>query len=267
MGSNVSLTLLHIDSELVHSRKYFRNSKEPYSISILGQTIYVITSPEDVQELYKNTITISWLRFVQDLYRWIGISQPNIDRLWQMPNEEQKLHNPHRNRPPNEMIEDYQHRQLLPGSNMEFMAKTFLEQVDAQLKWAHLRSRRQYIREFATDHVKLSLMDWTADVFLRTTTETYWGKSIWKVGPELLKSFTVWEESTWKYVYQLPYIFSKDTYAAKDQLIQIFSDYFSLPKDERADSSFFVEMAENELRDIDFSNNDIAKCHMLQHWA
>ena len=184
-----------------------------------------------------------------------------------MPSEEQKLHIPDRSRPPNEMIESYQHRQLLPGSNMEVMAKNFVHQVDAQLKWPRLRSRRKYIREFASDHVKLSLVDWTTDVFLRTTTEAYWGKSIWKVGPELLGSFAVWEASTWKYVYQIPYIFSKDTYAAKDQLIQIFSDYCSLPEDERADSSLFVEMAETELRDIDFGNDDIAKCNMLQHWA
>ena len=150
---------------------------------------------------------------------------------------------------------------------MDGIAKAFLDKVDSHLEWTQLRSRQQYIRETGPNHLTLSLMDWTAEVFLRTTTETYWGKSVWKSGPDIPTSFFRWEATTWKYVYQLPRFLSRDMHTAKDQLIEAFTQYFALPTSDRADKSFFVELAEEELRDIGFGDNDIAKCHMLQHCA
>lgn len=229
--------------------------------------IYVVTSPEDVQNLYKQSAAISWLRFVQDIYRWIGISQPNIDKLWQTPTEEQKITHPMRKLPPNQMVEEYQHHQLLPGEKMDKIAKTFVGYVDESLRWQKLQKRSPFISESSSDAVTLSLMDWTADVFLHTTTEIYWGKSIWEIAPNLIETFLAWEETTWKYVFQLPRFLSRDMYAAKDQLVDAFTAYFGQPSNKREDATYFVKTAEEELRDIAFDDNDIGKVNMLQHWA
>lgn len=56
-------------------------------------------------------------------------------------------------------------------------------------------------------------------------------------------------------------------YAAKDQLVNAFAAYFSLPNGERTDANYFVKTAEEELRDIGFNDHDLGKVHMLQHWA
>ena len=247
--------------------KYFRNSKEPYSVTIAGQVIYIVTSPEDVQYLYKQTTTISWLRFVQDIYRWIGISQPNIDKLWQIPTEEQRKMYPVRKFPPNQMVEEYQFHQLLPGEKMDKIAKTFVDYIDESVRWQTLQKRCSYIHHSSSDGLTLSLMDWTAEIFIHATTEIYWGKSIWKVAPNLLTSFLAWEETTWKYVFQLPKFLSRDMYAAKDQLVDGFTAYYGQPKDKREDVTYYVTAAEKELRDISFDDHDIAKVNMLQHWA
>ena len=232
-----------------------------------GQVIYIITSPEDVQELYKHTTTISWLRFVQDLYRWIGISQPNIDKLWRAPTEDQKAKDPTRKFPPNQMVEEYQFHQLLPGENLDKIAKTFVRYVDEKVRWQQLQKKCPYIQGSSPNSVKISLMDWTADVFLHTTTEIYWGKTIWEVAPKLIESFLKWEETTWKYVFQLPRFLSRDMYAAKDQLVDAFTAYFEQPKSKRGDATYFVVTAEEELREIGFKDHDVAKVNMLQHWA
>lgn len=166
------------------------------------------------------------------------------------------------------MVELYQHHQLLPGEKMDKIAKAFVADVDQKLHWQRLHDEpRPYIDILSPGVIQLSLMDWTADVFIHATTEMYWGKSIWEVAPDLTASFLKWEETTWKYVFQLPRSLSKDMYTARDQLIGAFRTYFAQPKAERADANYFVEMAEEELRDIAFGDFDVAKANMLQHWA
>lgn len=115
--------------------------------------------------------------------------------------------------------------------------------------------------------VSLPLLDWTEELFIRTTTEVYWGKTIWKVAPNLINSFLQWESTTWKYVFQLPRLLSKDMYTAKYQLVDAFSTYFEKPKEERNDANYFVSAAEDKLRITGLETQDIARVHMLQLWA
>ncbi|KAL9032787.1 MAG: hypothetical protein Q9180_006308, partial [Flavoplaca navasiana] len=110
-------------------------------------------------------------------------------------------------------------------------------------------------------------MDWITDVFLHATTETYCGRSIWRLAPNLIESFERWEQTTWKYVFQVPRILSKDMYEARDGLIAAFTAYFGQAKTTRADANYFVTTSEQELRDIAFDDNDVGKVHMLQYWA
>ena len=79
---------------------------------------------------------------------------------------------------------------------MDKIAKMFVDYIDENVRWQQLQTERPYIFEPSSDSVKISLMDWTADVFLHTTTELYWGKGIWQVAPNLIDSFLKWEETT-----------------------------------------------------------------------
>lgn len=165
------------------------------------------------------------------------------------------------------MIESYEHRQLLPGKNMNEISTLFVSQVSDMLRWENLSGGQSYVRKRNANTVTLSLMDWTSNVFIRTTTEAYWGKSIWTVAPDLVNYFLQWEATTWKYVFQLPRIFSQEMYTARDQLIDAFTTYFGQRGDLRKDASYFVPTAEADLRDIGFDDVNIARVNMLQHWA
>ncbi len=248
-------------------RLHFRNSKEPYCITVAGQRIYILTCPEDVQDVYKHTSSISWSRFVQDLYRWIGIAQPNIDKLWCAPTDEAKALHPQRRLPPIQMVEEYQMHQLLPGGKLEDVAKMFVKQLDRAVCWQGLTANSPYVLESSPESVKVFLLGWTEQVFISITTEIFWGKSIWKISPGLIDTFLKWENTTWKYVFQLPRFLSKDMYTARDQLIDAFTNYYGQANGNRADANWYVNKAEAEYRDLSFNDHDLAKVNMLQHWA
>ena len=232
-----------------------------------GKVIYIITAPEDLANMYKQVAGISWVRFVQDLYRWMGISQPNMEKLWRTPTKEIRLLHPSRKHPPNDMIEEYQFHQLLPGERLDQIIKPFVDLIDQKLRSEYLWNACPYVLETSPDAIKISMIDWTSDVFIRAITEIYWGKSIWKVAPGLMESFLAWERTSWKYIFQLPRFLSEDMYAARTQLVDAFTAYFGQPKEKREDANYFVKAAEEELRDIAIDEHDIGKIHMLQHWA
>ena len=177
------------------SREYSSKSREPYLITVAGQCMHVLTAPEDVQSLYKHTGSLSWVRFVQDLYRWIGISPYNINKLWQAPTERQKHSNPIPKLPPNEIIEEYQFRQLLLGEKVDKLTQIFVDYRGKTICWQHLETKPTYVLKKSSGSIRMSLMDWTTQVFLHTTTEVYWSKAIFEIAPRLTQSYLKWEES------------------------------------------------------------------------
>ncbi|KAL9598806.1 MAG: hypothetical protein Q9179_003777 [Wetmoreana sp. 5 TL-2023] len=248
-------------------RDYFQGTDEPFTITVGGQSIYVLTSANDVEELYKNTVTLSWEVFVQDLYRWIGFSQRIIRDLWRFPTEKLGSQNPERILPPNEMMMEYHRRQLRPGEKLEILSSSMIDHIERMIQWGNLQKSRTGICRDAASSTWLSLYEMTSHVFIRSLTEIYWGKSIFQVDPNLLATFAIWERTNWKYVYQIPQFWSRDMYRVRDQLIEAFTAYFSLPKSQRSDATWFIPHAESEMRDIGLDDRDLGRVHMLQHWA
>ena len=252
---------------LIDNRRYFGNIGEPFAVTIAGQSLYVLTSAKDIEELYKNKSTLSWELFVQDLYRWIGFSNHAVKKLWQPPTEHSKAANPVRILSPNEMVAEYQRRQLRPGKHLDSLAKSVINYINGILRWQSLNAGQTRKLPSSDQWLTLSLIDWTSHTFIRSTTEAYWGKKLFEIDPDLLQTYTIWEKNSWKYVFQIPRMFSQDMYNARDKLVNAFADYFKLPQAERADTAWFVPTAEAEMRDIGLGDRDLGRAHMLQHWA
>lgn len=252
---------------LTTTRKHFESTGEPFAITIGGQSIYILTSASSVEELYKNTTTLSWEVFVQDLYRWTGFSNEAISRLWQPPTEQQKSLNPVRILSPNEMVAEYQRRQLRPGKNFESLARSVIDHIDGLLQWHNLSTGQTRVQRGGEKSLHLSLIEWTSHVFISSTTEKFWGKSILEMDPGLLEAYAIWEKANWKYVFQIPRFLARDMYIARDRLINALTAYFGLPQSQRADAAWFVPTAEAEMRDIGLEDRDLGRAHMLQHWA
>ncbi len=252
---------------LTTTRKYFENTGEPFALTIGGQSIYILTSASDVEELYKNTTTLSWEIFVQDLYRWTGFSDKATKKLWQAPTAQQKSLNPARILSPNEMVAEYQRRQLRPGKYSESLGTSVINHIDGLLQWHKLSIGQTRVQLGPEKSLSLSLMEWTSHAFISSITEKYWGTSIFKMDPSLVQTYASWEKANWKYVFQIPRFFSRDMYSARDRLVDAFTAYFKLPRNQRADTAWFVPTAEAEMRDIGLDDRDLGRAHMLQHWA
>ena len=250
-------------------RLYFGNTREPFAITVAGQTLYVLTSPPDVQAFFKNTTSLSWIHFVRDIYRWIGISPTNIVSMWRLPTDEQKKANPKRMLPPNQMIEEYHSQQLLPGGQLSTTSTIFVNYINDRVRWQSqaFHQDRPFILEASPSSITVDVLGWTTFTFVHALTEIYYGPSLLASAPELLESFQDWEKTNWKFMFQTPGIMSKDMSVAKGQLIDAFTTYFKKPIEQRMGANHFVSSTENELRICGLDDNELAKINMLHHWA
>ena len=251
---------------LMCNRRYFRYSKEPFALTLAGETIYVITSPQDAAEIYKNTSTLSLHSFVKTMYIWIGVSAASIEMMWAAPSPHKKATNA-RARPAHEMLEEFHRQQLQQsGEHSSVLTKRLQERIDLSLQFESLQKHAAVV-DRGPGFLNVSLWHLCTHLFIEGLTEAYLGQLIWKIRPEILQSSLRWEDTSWKYIYHLPRFVSHDMYTARSEIIGSFTEYFKSPKVDRADSLFFVDAFEQELRDCNLNEEEIAGAFMLHHWA
>lgn len=54
--------------------KYFKNIREPFSVTLTKEKLVILTSPQDVAAAYKNTISLRYYIFVKNILLNFGTS-------------------------------------------------------------------------------------------------------------------------------------------------------------------------------------------------
>lgn len=165
------------------------------------------------------------------------------------------------------MVAEYQRRQLRPGKNFEILAKSMVNHISSLLQWQSLGIGQNNIRRGPEKSLSFSLIEWTTYAFIRTTTEIYWGKKLFETDSSLLETYTTWEKTSWKYVFQISRVFSQDIYSTRDKPVKAVTAYFKIPQAERADAPWFTPITETETRDISLNKSNLKRAHISQHRA
>lgn len=154
---------------------------------------------------------------------------------------------------PGELFDDLLHRRSIPG----------IEQTLA----AVIKGSSPSVVEKSTDGVTVSLLRMCTTIFASGTTNSFLGKKIWEVNPNLLDSFVLWERTNWKYMFQMPKVISGDMIQARDDIIKSFVEYFRIPAEGRRDGNYFTMSVEALMRDVGCNEKDMARVFMLHFWA
>jgi hypothetical protein len=113
----------------------------------------------------------------------------------------------------------------------------------------------------------VSLLGLCIDVFITGHTDAYFGPELRQVQPNIIKAFEDWEQCNWKFLFQLPDVFTKDMLQAKDTITGAFANFYRLPRKERPNSIFFVNGLEDMLREVGLNEEEMGKFTLLHYWA
>lgn len=238
-------------------------------MSLNGKRIYVITAPEDVALVYRNSTSLSFNFVVEDMHRWIGLTPHGFEAMFLV--DESAKHNEGMAHAlgPTAMIVEYHRMQNKPGGRLDdFLRESVVPSVDKCLHNLAKTVRDGNNKSQSNDdRFRISLLELCTQIFVHGTTTVFFGDKIWDVNPSFVESFELWERTNWKFMFQMPDFMSKDMVKAKDALIATFAGYLSIPTSERGDMCWFVKSVEGMLRDVGLEVGDMAKILMLHHWA
>jgi hypothetical protein len=63
-------------------REYFGNSREPFAITVMGEELYIITSPDDILAVYKETIALDFDLIIKEIMVDFGVNAQTLDKMF-----------------------------------------------------------------------------------------------------------------------------------------------------------------------------------------
>jgi hypothetical protein len=249
------------------TRNYFFPSCEPFAMTVAGQTIYVATAASDVNNVWKNSKTISMNPITMDMYTLGGISEQSRKAMFEQHPSARYNASQGRALTPTQMTIDLHQQQLhTGGSKLESLMKDkTLPSCFKNLNTAD--SANEAVLSRSGNTAVVSLLGLCVNTFITDETESYFGPTLLKRSPDLVKAFLNWEYCNWKFLFMLPEAFAKDMVKAKSTITGAFADYYQQPRSERPGSIYFVDALEDMLREVGLTEDEMGKFTLLHYWA
>ncbi|EED20043.1 cytochrome P450, putative [Talaromyces stipitatus ATCC 10500] len=244
------------------------SSKEPFAITMAGKPIYLLTNPKDIAETYRHEDTLSMDMVVKDLYSRTGISMDKVNRLF-IANPESP-HNKGLPRPLHyiDISMEYFRWELSPGESLDrFVNEAAIPAILKAFDFDRTPAHSAVLHNDSDDSLVVSLEHLCIEALISGVVDIYYGPALWKINPDFVHSFMMWERVNWKYIFQLPGFLSKDMLEAKRDLVDTFVTYFEMDRTERDCGNLFVNSVEDTLREAGMGNEEIGRIFFLHSWA
>jgi hypothetical protein len=251
---------------LIYLRKHFSQSREPFAMTVAGETMYIATSAQDIAGIWKNTRAFSMDPLSTDMYGRVGLSKKSVEAMFDPhPNARYNSKNP-RPLTPTQMVMELHYQQLHNGPNLDALVKQkLLPGLFRRLDFS--KPGHPALTSHSEGSVVVSLLDLCVDLFITEETKAYFGPAILEQSPDLAKSFMTWEYVNWKFIYLIPNMFARDMLASKAYMTSAFTNYYRLPRSERPGSISFVDGLEDMLREIGLTDDELGQFTLLHYWA
>jgi hypothetical protein len=246
---------------------YFGNKREPFALTIMGETIYIITSAADVSTVYRRTDDLTFDAYITDTMANMGASPDATRRMWETPKTTSttRFANPKNEPLAHLSLTMFQH-QLHPGRPMAQLEAVLLDRIDRMMCWKELqRTPKAIVTPGATSTV--SLLEWTTSVMLKGATEAFFGEALLKIDPNMLEDYSYFDKHSWKLIYKIPPPWSSGMRTSRDRVHSTFTRYFDLSVDERSDACWMVKALEVEMRACGITSGDIGAYLMSIYWV
>lgn len=245
----------NFNDAISQARKHFHSSPEPFAITVAGQTLYIATSSEDINAVWNNTKTISMIPISDELYKWAGIGEESRKSMFEAKENAKYNESNAKALTRTQIVQQLHHRQLHRGPRLDDLTSSrVIPSIFRQLDAKHLVE-------------DVSLFELCVQIFITDTTDAYFNPKLREIEPNLISAFEMWEQSNWKFLFQLPGAFARDMLAAKATITNAFTKYYSLPRSERPGAIFFVTELEDLMREAGLSEEEMGAFTLLHYWA
>ena len=169
------------DNLFNHARQYFKDTRQPFAITLGREKLYILTAYQDVIAAYKNTTTLSYGRIIRGLVCYFGISEDGAESIYapspSFAGEIQRL-NP-QNKSLFDLKSDFYHIQLQHPKQLGIMQNRFLALINDAMKFEALPKDIQ-ISSFESNKGNVSLYKLCQQIFVKAGIQAFLEKKCWK---------------------------------------------------------------------------------------
>lgn len=219
-------------------REYFGNTREIFSVTVMGQEMYIVTSPSDVLAVYREPAKLDFDSIVKEIMGDFGCTDTTIAKMFARDGSSKHWM---------DLCHDDFKLQLHPGERLETLQSTFLGNIDRSLQWDRI-SGPMVLPSSSPDCKVVSLWKWCGNVLVDAATRAFFGGAIYRVAPAVLADFFPFDEEAWKLPYRYPEFAARRMYEYKRKGEAAFAAYLALPRAERRDASWIVDRIEQGMR-------------------
>lgn len=256
------------NSLVAYGRQHLGNTDEPFTLTIAGERVYIVFSPEDVSAVYRNNTTLEFDTHVQDLFKSFDGSSAGITKLrtpYHSTVTEPKPATESDALPPSQnsvglYIRQSYKQQLQPGDKLDILEVKIMRSLTKSLDAVHRKSILQ-------GEITLSILQLTKATLLDAGTAALYGDQLISISPDFITHFSAFDTNSWMLLYHYPSPLAAPCNIPKRKVLSAFTAYFSIPASSRTDVAQFLQTIEAEQRKIALSNADIASCAFVIYWA
>jgi hypothetical protein len=257
--------MLHL--RLNDCRAYFHDTREPFALTVAGQKWYVLTKPEDVSATYKiDNGSLSYDIFAIEVMRMVGVTEDGIQKAFRTQTGSTSVGRGAGDKHLVRLCKEYQLEQLSPGKRLSQLVLPSIDIMRDIMNCESIIDRAWYASSKSANCINVSLYQWVSDVFIDIGTKAYFGKRLQEMDENLARTFMVFEALSWQAMYQYPPVFCRKMMKVKQNLQHALLMYFSLPKTDRSDISWFMSKIEEETERLEISADDRAIFFFQLFW-
>ncbi|KAF2820999.1 cytochrome P450, partial [Ophiobolus disseminans] len=225
----------HTLSMFTGAHRMFMNGNErfgnkPWAVTIMGESLYVVPSAEDVQTVYRAPKVLNFEPFVIEMLAKYGVTTDTASKLFhQFPGEAKTWMET--------SIENFK-LQMHPGDKLDIVEKRLLGFIDDLLVWDRLRGRM--VLQDGEEERVVSLYTWSEVVIVDAQTRAFFDEVLFEACPSLLADFQTYEDESWKLPMDLPDFATKALRSSKNSIEKGLRGYFQISKERRPNESWII---------------------------
>ncbi|KAJ0107551.1 hypothetical protein J7T55_007741 [Diaporthe amygdali] len=230
-------------------REYFGNTREIFTVTVMGEDMYIATSPGDVVAVYRDTQKLDFDAFIKDIMHDFGCTNETLEKMFDSTGKPKHWM---------DKIHDDFKLQMHPGDRLKSVETQFLGNIDRLMNFDSIPGT--CILESTRDSKLVSLWSWTWIVLAEAATQAFFGDGIFQVAPSVLDDFWTFNLEAWKIHSKYPRFAAPKAFNALERSVAAFVDYLRLPKGQRPGACWLVEQLERVCKICNINTNAYRQC-------
>ncbi|CAI6091935.1 unnamed protein product [Clonostachys chloroleuca] len=252
------------------ARNYTNRSHEIFTIQMLGKKLYIVTAPEDVAAVYKNTVSLGFDGHLNDLLVSFGFGEEALRKAWHTPTPGDHNYIPNNPINPDQVnfihhTEETFKKQLLPGPRMDTIGSVFLEALHQSVQFDHLGFCTSAPPQAPCKHI--SLYDLCRFTMVDAATRSLFGSHLHDINHCVVNHMLGFNDYAWQVFFRLPRFLGLGVSEPQRHLMDTLRQFVQLPQEKRAHATWAIQTVLQSSEHVGIDLESRTSVLLMMFWA